>query len=162
MKLSTKGRYAITAMLDLAVHDKAGPLPLADLSESQGISQSYLEQLFARLRSSGLVKGIRGPGGGYRLARAASEISVADIVAAVDDEDDGVSGHGQETPAEYPNATHAMWEHLSQQLFEFLDGIKLSHFVEEPERKPVMRRRDSHYGWGFLPKEDGNYADRRM
>ena len=85
MRLSTKGRYSVTAMLDLAIHDKAGPVTLADISQCQGISLSYLEQLFARLRKSGLVKGVRGPGGGYRLARPASEISIAEIICSVDE-----------------------------------------------------------------------------
>jgi len=82
MRLSTKGRYSVTAMLDLAIHDRAGPVTLADISQCQGISLSYLEQLFAKLRSDGLVKGVRGPGGGYRLAKPASEISIASIISA--------------------------------------------------------------------------------
>ena len=85
MKLSTKGRYAVTAMMDIALHEKVGPVTLADISQCQGISLSYLEQLFSKLRRNGLVKGVRGPGGGYRLAKPASEISVADIIDSVDE-----------------------------------------------------------------------------
>lgn len=149
MKLSTKGRYAVTAMLHLALHDRKGALPLADLSESQGISQSYLEQLFARLRSSGLVRGTRGPGGGYRLARSAADISVADIITAVDD------GSDQDQEA-VGRETDELWHNLSQQLFDFLAGIKLSQFVAEPHRPKAARRRDSLYGWGFVPREEGH------
>jgi len=83
MKLSTKGRYAVTAMLDLAIHEGSGPVTLADISRCQGISLSYLEQLFARLRRRRLVRGVRGPGGGYRLARGANSITVAEVIAAV-------------------------------------------------------------------------------
>ena len=85
MRLSTKGRYAVTAMMDIALHQKVGPVTLADISQCQGISLSYLEQLFAKLRKGGLVKGVRGPGGGYRLARPADQISVADIIQSVDE-----------------------------------------------------------------------------
>jgi len=151
MKLSTKGRYAVTAMLHLALYDKKGSLPLADLSESQGISQSYLEQLFARLRASGLVRGTRGPGGGYRLARPAGDISVADIISAVDD---GGSEQGPELSA--GRETDELWHNLSQQLYQFLAGIKLSQFVCEPHRPRAARRRDSLYGWGFVPREEGH------
>ena len=84
MRLSTKGRYAVTAMIDLALHNDVGPVALTDIADTQKISVSYLEQLFARLRKNGLVTGMRGPGGGYRLARAADEITVAEIIAAVD------------------------------------------------------------------------------
>ena len=85
MRLSTKGRYAVTAMLDLALHGEKNPVTLADISNNQGISLSYLEQLFASMRSKGLVKGVRGPGGGYYLGKPASEISVANIICAVDE-----------------------------------------------------------------------------
>ena len=82
MKLSTKGRYGVTAMMDLAIHDNAGPVTLADISQCQGISLSYLEQLFSKLRKANLVEGVRGPGGGYRLSRPAEEINIAEIISA--------------------------------------------------------------------------------
>ncbi len=85
MRLSTKGRYAVTAMLDLALHEGKGPVTLADISANQGISLSYLEQLFAALRAKHLVRGVRGPGGGYYLSKASAEITVADIICAVDE-----------------------------------------------------------------------------
>jgi len=85
MRLTTKGRYAVTAMLDLALHYKDGPITLADISQRQGISLSYLEQLFSKLRKQGLVDSTRGPGGGYRLSRDANQIAVADVITAVDE-----------------------------------------------------------------------------
>ena len=88
MRLSTKGRYGVTAMMDLAIHDNAGPVTLADISQCQGISLSYLEQLFAKLRRAELVEGVRGPGGGYKLSRPADKISVAEIISAVDEKVD--------------------------------------------------------------------------
>ena len=88
MKLTTKGRYAVTAMLDLAIHAKESPVPLADISQRQGISLSYLEQLFAKLRKQGLVDSARGPGGGYRLSRVSSDISVAEVISAIDEKVD--------------------------------------------------------------------------
>jgi Rrf2 family iron-sulfur cluster assembly transcriptional regulator len=157
MKLSTKGRYAVTAMMHLALHDKKGSLPLADLSESQGISQSYLEQLFARLRSAGLVRGTRGPGGGYRLARPAGDISIADIISAVDD-----AGAEPGPEQAVGRETDELWYNLSQQLHDFLAGIKLSQFVAEPHRPRATRRRDSLYGWGFVPREEGHVGGLMM
>ena len=85
MRLSTKGRYAVTAMMDIALHEKQGPVTLAEISQCQGISLSYLEQLFSKLRKHGLVTGVRGPGGGYRLAKTADKISIADIIQSVDE-----------------------------------------------------------------------------
>ena len=133
MRLSTKGRYSVTAMLDLAIHDKAGPVTLADISQCQGISLSYLEQLFAKLRKSGLVKGVRGPGGGYRLARPASEISIGEIISAVDESVD-VTRCGGKADCDNGDAclTHELWSELSKRLYEFLDNITLSQFVDRP------------------------------
>ena len=88
MKLSTKGRYAVTAMMDLALHDNDGPVTLSDISSCQGISLSYLEQLFSLLRQSGLVQGVRGPGGGYRLSKPPTQINIAEIIDAVDEKID--------------------------------------------------------------------------
>lgn len=129
MRISTKGRYAITAMLDLALNARDGhKVTLADISEFQGISLSYLEQLFARLRQAKLVQGTRGPGGGYRLARAAHEISITDIVIAVDDKFD------QGTPLEQIDIRHQrtqeLWGLLSNQIQEYLDGVTLGALVE--------------------------------
>jgi Rrf2 family iron-sulfur cluster assembly transcriptional regulator len=141
MRLSTKGRYAVTAMMDLAIYGSVGPVTLADISQCQGISLSYLEQLFAKLRKAKLVEGVRGPGGGYRLSRPASQISVAQIIAAVDEKVDMTqcSGNGDCQDGE-KCLTHDLWMDLSQRLYDFLDGITLSDFVERPEVQEVARR----------------------
>ncbi|MBK8453713.1 MAG: Fe-S cluster assembly transcription factor [Thiofilum sp.] len=144
MKLSTKGRYAVTAMLDLALHDHKGPVTLADISNCQGISLSYLEQLFARLRKEGLVEGVRGPGGGYRLGRPANQITIAQIIDAVDEKIDatrcqgGPGCHGGEKCL-----THQLWADLSDQLYKFLDDLTLANFVSRPEVRQVSQRQDT-------------------
>ena len=114
MRITTKGRYAVTAMLDLAIHERLGPVPLADISEYQGISLSYLEQLFAKLRRRGLVKGTRGPHGGYRLGREAGAINVAEIIAAVDESVDTTKCSGQGNCQDGERClTHDLWTELS-------------------------------------------------
>lgn len=128
MRMSTKAQSAVTATLSLALHYKEGPLNVADLSEEQGISVSYLEQLFAYLRRGGLVQGVRGPGGGYILTRPASDISLADIVAAVD-------GPQAVEPAARPafgqnGQTAEMWSDLSKVFNGFLKGITLEDVVK--------------------------------
>ena len=144
MKLSTKGRYAVTAMMDLAIHDIDGPVTLADISKCQGISLSYLEQLFARLRTHGLVEGVRGPGGGYRLGKPASQISVANIITAVDESLDATGCKGKENCYDGQRClTHQLWQDLSAQLYTFLDGISLSDFVNNPEIREISHRQDS-------------------
>lgn len=126
MRMSTKAQSAVTATLSLALHYKDGPLNVADLSEEQGISVSYLEQLFAYLRRGGLVQGVRGPGGGYILTRPASDISLADIVSAVDgaDEPKRRTGLGQDH-----SPTAEMWDDLSKVFYDFLKGITLEDVV---------------------------------
>lgn len=141
MRLSTKGRYAVTAMMDLALHDNSGPVTLADISLKQGISNSYLEQLFARLRKNGLVKGVRGPRGGYRLAKPAGDISVADIISAVDEKVDATQCHGEENCQDGERClTHELWMDLSHSLFNFLDGITLAHYVDRPVVRDIATR----------------------
>lgn len=122
MKLSTKGRHAVTAMMELALQHKKGPVTLADISAQQSISISYLEQLFARLRQHGLVTGMRGPGGGYCLARPASEITIASILATVDD-----VSRREETSN---TAGGQMWDRLSNRIYDYLDSITLEDAVE--------------------------------
>ena len=154
MRLSTKGRYSVTAMLDLAIHDKAGPVTLADISQCQGISLSYLEQLFARLRKSGLVKGVRGPGGGYRLARPASEISIAEIICSVDENVDITRCKGQGNCQDGSKClTHELWTNLSAKLHEFLSGITLAQFVERPGIPELSLQRDKMIGRFILAKK---------
>lgn len=132
MRLTTKGRYAVTAMLDLAIHSDKGPITLSDISQRQGISLSYLEQLFARLRKRGLVLSTRGPGGGYRLSRSPSEIPVAEVITAVDEYVDMMKCGGKgDCTGEGPCITHELWEELSQRIHEFLEGISLGDLVNK-------------------------------
>lgn len=147
MKLSTKGRYAVTAMMDIALHEKQGPVTLADISQCQGISLSYLEQLFAKLRKEGLVKGVRGPGGGYRLAKSADQISVADIMQSVDEKLDMTKcgGRGNCSSGE-KCLTHQLWFELSCKLYKFLSGIKLDQYVNRPEINELVKKQDTQYG----------------
>ena len=147
MRLSTKGRYAVTAMMDIALHEKVGPVTLADISQCQGISLSYLEQLFAKLRKCGLVKGVRGPGGGYRLARPADEISVADIIQSVDEKLDMTKCGGKGNCSQGEKClTHQLWFELSCKLYRFLNGIKLEQYVNRPEINELVRKQDIQYG----------------
>ena len=147
MKLSTKGRYAVTAMMDIALHEKIGPVTLADISQCQGISLSYLEQLFSRLRKSGLVKGVRGPGGGYRLAKQADEISVADIIDAVDEKVDltKCGGKGNCNNGE-KCLTHQLWFDLTCDLHRFLSGKKLDQYANRPQITELVKKQDVQYG----------------
>lgn len=145
MKLTTKGRYAVTAMLDLALHAKAGPVSLADISERQGISISYLEQLFAKLRKNDLVSSVRGPGGGYRLSRDGAQIYVAQIIDAVDEKVDVTrcSGNGDCQDGEIC-LTHDLWQDLSKQLHDFLSSISLHNLVERQRVREVAERQDKY------------------
>jgi Rrf2 family iron-sulfur cluster assembly transcriptional regulator len=131
MRLSTKGRYAVTAMLDLALHSGKGPVTLADISANQGISLSYLEQLFAALRGKQLVRGVRGPGGGYYLGKPAGEISISDIICAVDEWVEFTRCGGRENCRDGKRClTHTLWDQLSDEIFNFLSGISLENLVE--------------------------------
>lgn len=132
MRLSTKGRYAVTAMLDLALHSGTRPVTLAEVSVNQGISLSYLEQLFAALRAKNLVRGVRGPGGGYYLGRPASEISIADIICAVDEWVEMTRCGGRENCHSGQRClTHELWDQLSDEIFRFLSEIKLQDLVSK-------------------------------
>jgi len=143
MRLTTKGRYAVTAMLDLAVHATKGPITLADISQRQGISLSYLEQLFSKLRKRDLVASARGPGGGYRLSRDANEINVAEVIAAVDEKVDATRCAGQGNCQNGEEClTHQLWTDLSDQLYDFLNGISLGQLVEKRNVKDVAARQD--------------------
>ncbi|SIT73967.1 transcriptional regulator, BadM/Rrf2 family [Ectothiorhodosinus mongolicus] len=147
MRLSTKSRYAVTAMLDLAIHDRIGPVTLADISQTQGISLSYLEQLFAKLRRHRLVEGVRGPGGGYRLGKPSSQITIASIINAVDENVEMTRCGGKANCQEGERClTHELWDELSRQLFGFLDGITLAEFANRPDVLEVARRQDSRMG----------------
>ena len=144
MKLSTKGRYAVTAMMDLAVNDREGPVTLSDISAWQGISLSYLEQLFSKLRKAKLVEGVRGPGGGYRLSKPANKISIAHIILAVDESIDSTQCKGlEDCQAGDRCMTHKLWEDLSFRLYEFLNGITLADFIKRPEVKRISVQHNS-------------------
>jgi Rrf2 family transcriptional regulator, iron-sulfur cluster assembly transcription factor len=131
MRLTTKGRYAVTAMLDLAIHRDQGSITLSDISQRQGISLSYLEQLFSKLRKNGLVDSARGPGGGYRLSRGAELISIADVIVAVDETVDATRCKGLKNCQDEKGClTHELWTELSQQICHFLKGISLANVID--------------------------------
>lgn len=144
MRLTTKGRYAVTAMLDLALHYEDGPITLADISRRQGISLSYLEQLFSRLRKKELVISARGPGGGYRLSREASKIAVAHVVTAIDEKVDATRCGGlSNCQDDEPCLTHELWTDLSERIYDFLSGITLADLVNRREVQEVSQRQHS-------------------
>ncbi|MGB2427386.1 MAG: Fe-S cluster assembly transcriptional regulator IscR [Alteromonas sp.] len=143
MKLTSKGRYAVTAMLDVALHSAKGPVPLADISERQEISLSYLEQLFARLRKGQLVDSVRGPGGGYLLGRGANEIAIGEVIRAVDETVDATrcQGHSDCQGGEQC-LTHSLWHDLSERISLFLDGISLGELMAKREVRRIADRQD--------------------
>lgn len=131
MKLSTKARHAITAMMVLSLNDKIRPITLAEISQSQGISLSYLEKLFAKLRKDGLVVGVRGPGGGYKLARVPNEITIAQIISAIDEyHPQPETELSTEADTEKRYVTHVMWDELSEKIYAFLNSITLAEFAQ--------------------------------
>lgn len=143
MRLTTKGRYAVTAMLDLALHDVQGPVSLADISRRQEISLSYLEQLFARLRRASLVVSTRGPGGGYGLGRNADTISIAEIVHAVSENYDATGCKEDHRCAQDEVClTHYLWLDLSERIHDFLQGISLQNLLERNEVQRISTRQD--------------------
>ena len=143
MRLTTKGRYAVTAMLDIALHAKEKPISLADISQRQGISLSYLEQLFAKLKKNQLVSSIRGPGGGYRLSRDSHTIFVSQIVDSVSEAVDTTrcQGKGDCQDGEVC-LTHHLWMDLSKQIHDFLSKISLGELVAKREIIEVAQRQD--------------------
>lgn len=143
MRLTTKGRYAVTAMLDLAYHSQKKPVTLTDIATRQTISLSYLEQLFARLRRAGMVKGVRGPGGGYKLNRKAADINIADIIAAVDEQIDSTRCGGEANCQKHQAClTHDLWMGLSDQIRSYLKSITLAELLEKHHVQEVARRQD--------------------
>jgi Rrf2 family iron-sulfur cluster assembly transcriptional regulator len=145
MKLTSKGRYAVTAMLDLALHSHTGPVPLADISERQAISLSYLEQLFARLRKQELVSSVRGPGGGYQLGRKASKIAIGEVIRAVDESVDATRCQGQsDCQGGERCLTHSLWQDLSDRISSFLNGITLAELMSKGDVKAVAGRQDKN------------------
>lgn len=143
MRLTTKGRYAVTAMLDLAINFQNGPITLSDISKRQGISLSYLEQLFSKLRKNGLVDSARGPGGGYRLSRDADLIAVGQVITAVDEKIDVTKCGGKGDCLDGgPCLTHELWCDLSDQIYDFLDNISLGQLVINRELAKEAKERN--------------------
>ena len=141
MRLTTKGRYAVTAMLDLTLHAKDRPISLAGISDRQSISLSYLEQLFSRLRQSGLVISVRGPGGGYKLAKKSHEIFVAQVIDAVNESIDTTSCQGKgDCQGGEICLTHNLWHDLSERIHEFLNGISLADLVAKRDTQKIAQR----------------------
>lgn len=136
MRLTTKGRFAVTAMIDLALRCADGPVTLAGIADRQKISLSYLEQLFGKLRRFELVSSVRGPGGGYALARDMAVITVADIIAAVDEPLDATSCGGKENCHDaHVCMTHDLWTNLNRRMYEYLHSVTLASLVEQQHRK---------------------------
>lgn len=132
MRLTTKGRFAVTAMIDLALRQHNGPVTLAGISQRQKISLSYLEQLFGKLRRHELVESTRGPGGGYTLARPMRDVTVADIIFAVDEPLDATNCGGKENcHDDGPCMTHELWASLNKKMIEFLDAVTLQELVDQ-------------------------------
>ncbi|MCK9389098.1 MAG: Fe-S cluster assembly transcriptional regulator IscR [Sulfuritalea sp.] len=137
MRLTTKGRFAVTAMIDLALRQHNGPVTLSGISERQKISLSYLEQLFGKLRRSQLVSSVRGPGGGYCLAKPLEAVSVADIIHAVDESVDATqcNGKGDCIDAHHPCMTHELWTHLNEKMLDYLRSVSLAELVARQREK---------------------------
>ena len=133
MRLTTKGRFAVTAMMDVAMHGGSGPVTLAAVSGRQRISLSYLEQLFGKLRRSGLVESVRGPGGGYNLAKPHDQVSVADIIIAVDEPIDATQCGGKENCHDDRRCmTHDLWARLNERMYDYLSSVSLADLVAHP------------------------------
>lgn len=142
MKLTTKGRFAVTAMIDLALHMQEGPVTLAGISERQQISQAYLEQLFAKLKRSALIESVRGPGGGYKIVKPLASVNVADIVVAVDETMDatqcggkGHCGHDHNLPKRNLCMTHDLWTNLNTTMMNYLRSVSLADLVSQEQKK---------------------------
>jgi Rrf2 family iron-sulfur cluster assembly transcriptional regulator len=147
MRLTTKGRFAVTAMVDLALRDHAGPVTLSGISGRQSISLSYLEQLFGKLRRHALVDSVRGPGGGYSLARRMSDISVADIIYAVDEPLDATQCKGRENCLdEHRCLTHDLWANLNIHMVEYLDSVTLHDLVSQQRDRLRRTSEEGHVG----------------
>jgi Rrf2 family iron-sulfur cluster assembly transcriptional regulator len=140
MRLTTKGRFAVTAMIDVAMYGSRGPVTLAAVSDRQKISLSYLEQLFGKLRRHEIVESVRGPGGGYNLARKAEDVTVADIIIAVDEPLDATQCGGKENCQSGENQpgrcmTHDLWSTLNAKMVEYLDSVSLKDLVDQQKQK---------------------------
>lgn len=144
MRLTTKGRYAVTAMLDLAFHSRVKPVTLTEIATRQTISLSYLEQLFSRLRRADMVVGVRGPGGGYRLSRGPEEISITEIILAVDEQVDLTNCESRANcQNDQPCLTHDLWMGLSHTVRSYLDGITVAQLLDQADVQAIAYRQDA-------------------
>lgn len=144
MKLTSKGRYAVTAILDLALHAGSGPVPLPHIARRQDISLSYLEQLFTRLRKAGLVNSTRGPGGGYSLGKTAAGITIAEVITAVDERVDNTRCSGAGNCHDGDQClTHELWDDLGARVTDFLDNISLQDLLDEEGVRRTAIRQDT-------------------
>lgn len=147
MRLTTKGRFAVTAMLDLALQNEGTPVTLSAISERQKISLSYLEQLFGKLRRHALVESVRGPGGGYYLAKKSDQVSVADIILAVDEPIDAARCGGHENcGGDERCMTHDLWANLNLNIYEYLESVSLSQLVNSQRQAPIKFMQDKRPG----------------
>ena len=147
MRLTTKGRFAVTAMIDVAMRNGDGPVTLAGVAERQKISLSYLEQLFGKLRRAGLVDSVRGPGGGYNLARLSDNLSVAEIITAVDEPIDATQCGGKENCMDDRRCmTHELWANLNSHIFTFLSSVTLEQLVRQQDKPDVTVLQDQRAG----------------
>ncbi len=143
MKMTTKGRYAVTAMLDIALHNHAGPVSLVDIARRQDISLTYLEQLFSKLKQQKLLKSVRGPCGGYHLAQAADQITIAKVLYSVDEPIDVTRCHGQQNcQNDLRCLTHDLWMELNLHIASFLNGLTLGDLLERNNIQQVSKRQD--------------------
>ncbi len=165
MKLNAKGRYAVTAMLDVALHNGDGPVPLSYIAQRQGISRPYLEQLFSHLRRAGLVRSVRGPGGGYLIAQELADISVAEVISAVDERFDATRCGGRENcQNNEPCLTHGLWAKLSQEVERFLNDISLEDVLGWRDVRKAAHRQNEHAAQLFemLPQEAAAEQEARL
>ncbi|MGI9327247.1 MAG: Rrf2 family transcriptional regulator [Pseudomonadales bacterium] len=143
MRLTTKGRYAVTAMLDIALHQEAGAISVVDIAARQDISSSYLEQIFSRLKAAELLHSRRGPGGGYEIARSLAQISVSDIVIAVGDGVDATRCHGAADCQDGVQClTHDLWSDLSGEIDSYLRSVSLQALVDRKQIRFIAERQD--------------------
>jgi Rrf2 family transcriptional regulator, iron-sulfur cluster assembly transcription factor len=160
VKLTTKGRYAVTAMLDLALHYGEGPITLADIAQRQGISLSYLEQLFSRLRKRSLVTSVRGPGGGYSLGKEAREVYVGEVISAVDENLDTTRCHGAHNCQNNERClTHDLWSDLSNQIYNYLNNISLQDLMDRQAVREVANRQETDDLDTSMPDRAGSHAN---
>lgn len=153
MKLTSKGRYAVTAMLDVALHSQQGPVSLYDISVRQEISLSYLEQLFSKLRKQALVESIRGPGGGYRLGKDANDIAVGEVIAAVNESIDATKCNGKaDCQGGEKCLTHNLWQDLSDRISNFLNSITLGELMAKQDIKIIATRQDGQQSSAAVDK----------